>query len=420
MIEQRPKALMLAAAVILGASVIPTLAPRAGRRCSKANTNAYGTGAKSILARHGQVSPERSPTPTEPAAANVESSTPEDWKVAEPGYRFAFPQDHASHEAYRIEWWYYTGNLLSSDGRRFGYQLTFFRTGIVANPANPSRWTVRDLYLAHFALSDIRDRSFHYFELLNRAGIGWAGAAASSYNVWNGEWSVRLDGGDHVLSAADGGYSLDLRLKPLKPETINGENGLSRKGPAPGNASHYYSITRLATRGTLVLGGERFQVTGLSWMDHEFGTSFLEPGQTGWDWFSIQMDDGRDLMLFEIRRANGAMDTYSSGTITAADGAASRVDSGQFSLAPGDRWRSPASGAFYPISWSIEIPGHALKLEAKAAFPDQELRTTESTGVTYWEGSIEVTGQAAGGPVHGRGYLEMTGYAGPGIAGLLH
>ncbi len=337
------------------------------------------------------------------------------WREARAGYGYSFPRDHASHEPYRIEWWYYTGNLTARDGRRFGYQLTFFRTGVVPNPRNPSRWAVRDLYMAHFAISDIDQASFHWFERLSRAGINWAGADESAYRVWNGDWQVKLDGQTHLLSAKDAGFALELRLAPSKPEVIHGQNGVSQKGPSEGNASHYYSLTRLNSVGRLVVDSEEFEVTGVSWMDHEFGTKILELGQIGWDWFSIQLDDGRELMILQIRRSDGSVDPRSSGTLIDAEGRAVHISFGEFSLSPSDRWASPASRAVYPTAWSIEVPAHGLSLNVTAAFKDQELRATESTGVTYWEGSVEVSGRAG---ESGRGYLEMTGYAGASMGAI--
>ena len=342
------------------------------------------------------------------------------WREAEAGYGYEFPRDHAAHTDYGLEWWYYTGNLLSRDGRRFGYQLTFFRVGVQRHPANPSRWAVRDLYMTHFAVSEIDRRQFHAFDRINRAGLGWAGAATDQYRVWNEDWSARLDGRDHVLSASDGDYKIDLRLTPAKPEVIHGDNGISQKGASAGNASHYYSLTRLETAGRIIVGGEAFEVNGASWMDHEFGTSFLEEDESGWDWFSIQLDDGRELMLFEIRRRDGQIDPRSSGTLVDRDGRATPIRFGEFTLASGEVWRSPASGAEYPTAWTIELPRFQLRLATRAAFAEQELRTTESTGVTYWEGSINITGTADGKPVAGRGYLEMTGYTGQNMGTMMH
>lgn len=355
----------------------------------------------------------------EPSAA-TEAKNKDAWREAEAGYRYEFPRDHGSHEDYGIEWWYYTGNLRAQDGRRFGYHLTFFRIGVTRQPLNPSRWAVRNLYMTHFAISDIDRRQFHSFDRINRAGIGWAGAATDAYRVWNEDWAAGLDGRDHVLRAGDGAYQLDLRLTATKPEVIHGVNGISQKGPSASNASHYYSLTRLDTSGRLTVGGETFAVTGQSWMDHEFGTSFLEEAQTGWDWFSIQLDDGRELMLFEIRRGDGRIDSRSSGTLVERDGRTTHIPFGEFALASSDMWRSPASQAAYPTAWTIDLPRYGLKLTARAAFENQELQTAESTGVTYWEGSINVEGTAEGRPLTGHGYLEMTGYSGRNMGAIFN
>jgi predicted secreted hydrolase len=357
---------------------------------------------------------------SETAQAGGELTDSAGWREAEPGYLYSFPRDHASHEPYAIEWWYYTGNLATSEGRRFGYQLTFFRVGVTRDPLNASRWALRNLYMAHFAISDIEQESFHSSERLNRAGVGWAGAEPATYRVWNEDWEARLDGRDHLLTARDGDNQLTLRLAPLKPEVIHGQDGISRKGPSEGNASHYYSLTRLQTTGRVVVGGREFEVEGSSWMDHEFGTSFLEEEQVGWDWFSIHLDDGRDLMLFEIRRRDGSIDSRSSATLVEADGRATPIPFGEFSLAAGETWRSSKSPAAYPLSWTIDLPRYGLRLNVKAAFEDQELRTTDSTGVTYWEGSVVVDGVAGDKKARGLGYLEMTGYTGQSMGAILH
>ena len=357
------------------------------------------------------------------------------WREAEPGYEFSFPGDHAAHPDYRIEWWYYTGNLETTSGRRFGYQLTFFRIGVVRSPAIASRWALRDLYMTHFAISDIERRSFRSFERINRAGIGWAGADGfdrsalgeeprrlkSTVRVWNEDWEARIEGSTHALHAIEEDFSLDLALTPSKREVIQGENGISQRGPSADNASHYYSLTRLESSGRVVVDGESFEVTGLSWMDHEFGTSFLDGEQVGWDWFSIQLEDGRDLMLFEIRRRDGSIDPRSSGTLIEADGHPTHLGFEDFSLVAGELWRSSKSGANYPIGWRVEVPRYGLRLNVTAAFEDQELRTEESTGVTYWEGSVATDGASGDTKGNrGRGYLEMTGYAGKSLGAMLH
>ena len=342
------------------------------------------------------------------------------WRSADSGYTLVFPRDHAAHPDYRIEWWYYTGNLEAAGGRRFGYQVTFFRAGVDRRPVNPSRWAIRDLYMAHLAVTDVARGEHHVAERLNRAGVGWAGADPETLHVWNDGWSLTLEEGAHRLVAAsdDGRLDVDLRLEPAAPPVLHGDDGYSRKGNEPGNASHYYSLTRLPTTGRLTVGGEAFDVDGQSWMDHEFGTSFLEPAQAGWDWFSIQLDDGTDLMLYTMRRLDGSVDPWSSGTVV-TPAAVTRLRAGDYRLVPGRRWTSPDSGGSYPVAWRIAVPPLGIELRAEAAVDAQELRTGRSTGVTYWEGTIDVRGTRGGTPVTGRGYLEMTGYAGPPLSRVL-
>jgi predicted secreted hydrolase len=338
------------------------------------------------------------------------------WRQAKPGYILEFPRDHASHPAYKIEWWYYTGNLACST-KRFGYQLTFFRIGVELEPKNPSRWTVRDLFMTHFAITDISGKQYRFAERMNRAGAGWAGAHVDRYRVWNQDWEARIDDESrHHLEASDRDMSLRLELDGKKPPVTHGDHGFSQKGNAAGNASYYYSLTRMRTRGTLTLNDESFSVEGESWMDHEFGTSFLEKEQTGWDWFSLQLEDGSDLMLFQLRRADGTLDKHSSGTWIGTEGQSESILFRDFSLRPGELWRSTASGASYPVTWEIEVPKRELFLRLSTRVANQELRTEQSTGVTYWEGAVEVTGTRSGQPVRGRGYLEMTGYAGQAIS----
>jgi predicted secreted hydrolase len=354
-------------------------------------------------------------------AGAVMSAQAPPWKEAAPERPITLPSDHASHPDYRLEWWYYTGNVDAQDGRRFGYQLTFFRVGVDPAPVNPSRWAVRDLFMAHLALTDVNRRRFSFSERLNRAGPGWAGAATDTYHVWNEDWQVTRDAtGVHHLQGHQGGIGFDLALTEARPAALHGDRGYSRKGSAAGNASHYYSLTRMPTRGTITIDGAALPVTGLSWMDHEFGTTFLESGQVGWDWFSIQLEDGRDLMLFQLRRADGSIDPRSSGTLVEADGRTVPISpSSAFGLVPGRTWTSPASGARYPVQWDVRVPAAEISLTVTAAVDDQELHTERSTGVTYWEGAVDVSARVHGRAVKGRGYLEMTGYAGAPMGNVL-
>jgi predicted secreted hydrolase len=340
------------------------------------------------------------------------SATAQGWREAAPGYRFEFPRDHASHPEYKLEWWYYTGNVQTANGRRFGYQVTFFRVGVDASPVNPSRWAVRDLFMTHLAVSDPEGRRYRFDERLSRAGPGLAGAATDRYRVWNDDWTAALDGqGRHVVRAVAQNAGVELVLDQGKPPAINGVNGISQKGAMAGNASHYYSLTRMPTRGTILIDGERFDVSGESWMDHEFGTSFLEQEQQGWDWLSMQLSDGRELMLYQLRRGDGSRDPRSSGTLVDGDGRTTHLSVDDFSLTKsGATFRAP-SGATYPTQWSIQIPKAQIALDVTTPLENQEL-STEATGISYWEGLIDVSGTSGAMRITGRGYLEMTGYRG--------
>ena len=339
------------------------------------------------------------------------------WQQAAAGYKFEFPRDHASHPDKKIEWWYYTGNVTSADGRRFGYQITFFRVGIDHTPANPSAWAVRDLYMTHLAVSDASKQRYRYAEKLSRGGPGLAGARADRYEVWNEDWiaGIRDQGSgirEHVLRAQSPQAGIDLVLGQGKPAVIHGINGISQKGAQPGNASHYYSLTRMPTAGTIIIDGERVAVSGASWMDHEFGTSFLEPEQRGWDWLSIQLSDNRELMLYQLRRADGSRDPRSSGTLVDAGGKSIHLADADFTLTPGKATFKSKNGAVYPTEWSVSIPSRQIELRVTTPLNDQELSLVKSTGVAYWEGVIDLKGTAGGRPVTGSGYLEMTGYHG--------
>lgn len=330
-----------------------------------------------------------------------------------------FPQDHGPHSDYRIEWWYYTGNLETESGHRFGYQLTFFRTGLQRSPVNPSRWTVRDLFTAHLAFADVTNRRFQRFERTNRAGVGWAGADGEAGRIWNGDWELRFSGETQQLQARQGEFALQLTLGPGKGPILHGDLGLSQKGAQPGNASYYYSFPRMPTAGTLTLENKTYSVRGQSWMDHEFSSSFLEAGQAGWDWFSIQLDNQHELMLYQIRGPQGRPDARSSGTWVRADGATEKLSVREFDLTPDAPWTSAATGARYPQEWRVRIPKLDAELIVKATFPNQEMDTRASTGIAYWEGSIDVSGSMRGQPATGRGYLEMTGYSDRPLGGLI-
>jgi predicted secreted hydrolase len=333
------------------------------------------------------------------------------YRTALPGYRYEFPRDHFSHPDFQTEWWYYTGNLKSVDGRRFGFELTFFRQAVSRDPAKVAAWQVQDLYLAHLALSDLDGGKFYRAERTNRSGPGIAAANESLGRIWNGNWQIEWRGSDQDLKAVDERFQLRLTLHPEKPPVIHGENGVSQKAEGAGRASHYVSFTRLATSGVIDLGNKKFEVKGTSWMDHEFFTHQLEPDQTGWDWLSIQLEDHTELMLFHIRREDGSIDPYSAGTYVDSGGKTTHLRSSDFKLQPaGRKWTSPLTGAAYPVHWKIAIPKLGIELEAKTPLESQELTGKTRLVPNYWEGAIILTGQRNSQPLSGAGYLEMTGY----------
>ncbi|MFQ5847638.1 MAG: lipocalin-like domain-containing protein [Candidatus Methylomirabilales bacterium] len=337
-----------------------------------------------------------------------------EYRRALPGYAFQFPRDHFSHPGFKTEWWYYTGHLRTSDGRRYGYQVTFFRAGTAEgrSVANPSRWTVRDLFLAHFAISDLNRQRFHFTDRLNRAALGTAGASTTALRVWNGDWRLDGDGDTHRLRAKDDTYAVDLTLTPVKPPVIHGKGGVSQKGEGAGYASHYYSLTRLQTAGTMTVNGRAGEVHGWSWMDHEFGSNQLREDHEGWDWFGLQLDQDVELMFYVMRQKGGHPDPHSSGTLILPDGTSLPLILSQVDIRQTGTWKSPRSKATYPMGWEIRIPRHHVFLTVTPSFPDQELDTRKSTQVIYWEGSVAVSGTYQGTAITGQGYVELTGYAG--------
>ena len=332
------------------------------------------------------------------------------YRLALPGYVYSFPRDHGSHPDFKLEWWYYTGHVHSNDGRDFGYELTFFRTGMDRLYENPSSWRVRDLYMAHFAVTDITGKKFYYFEKLNRAGPGIAGAATGSLHVWNENWSAESQGQAMKLTANAGAVAIELTLESKKAPAVHGIGGISQKAEGIGHSSHYYSTTRLASTGEIRVGTQTFQVQGESWMDHEFGTNELTENQAGWDWFSIQLDDASEVMIYRLRNRDGSLDGHSSGTIVGVNSQTEHLAIEQFIATPLRYWRSGKTGTSYPIEWTIQLPKQACAFRMIPLLDDQELVTTRSTGIAYWEGAVRVTGTCSGKTVTGRGYVELTGY----------
>lgn len=281
-------------------------------------------------------------------------------------------------------------------------------------PSNPSEWTIRDLYLAHFAVSDIQTSSFHVAEKVSRAALGKAGAIQDHLHVWIDSWKAKaLDDVPQRqhLYASTKSVTLDLTMVPQKSPVLHGQDGLSRKGDLPGQASHYYSYSRLDTQGTITIQGQDFPVHGTSWMDHEFGSADLPDSLAGWDWFSIQLDDGSELMYYLLRQKNGSGHAVSSGTYIPKAGPPLHIRKEDLLITIDDYWISPDSGARYPSAWTVTVTPLNLTLTLRPLMNNQELITTHSTRVTYWEGAVEVTGQRHATPIAGKGYVELTGYA---------
>ena len=333
------------------------------------------------------------------------------YRMALPGYRYEFPRDHFNHPDFKTEWWYYTGNLKSNDGHRFGFELTFFRQAVSRDPAKAAAWDVKDVYLAHLALSDLDGGKFYHAERTNRSGPGIAGIDEIHWRIWNGNWQIVWEKGAQELQAIDERFQLHLALRSEKPPVIHGQNGVSQKAEGAGRASHYISLTRIHTSGIVELSGKKFEVTGTSWMDHEFFTHQLTADQTGWDWLSLQLEDSTELMLFHIRRKDGSIDPYSAGTFVDAQGKTTHLRMNDFVLSPlGKTWKSPVTGAVYPIEWKLAVPRLGLELEVKTPLESQELAGKTKLTPNYWEGAILLTGKRNGQTARGVGYLEMTGY----------
>ena len=329
---------------------------------------------------------------------------------------FVFPSDHGPHAGFKTEWWYVTGNLRATDGtdRRFGVQFTVFRSALTPDTSSTraSSWATNALFMAHVALGDSAAGRFYDEERFARGAAGLAGAEADPLRVWLGPVEIAGAGSAagavplRIRGAADGA-AYELEARPVKPIVLQGERGLSQKGPGEGNASYYYAQTRMATTGTVTLpgadgsAGETIPVEGLTWLDREWSTSALAENQVGWDWFALHLDDGRDLMLYQLRQRDGSKDPLSKGSVIAADGAKTGLDATDYTLDPIGTWDSPRGGT-YPTRWRVRVPSAGLDLEVAGMMPDQELDAT----VRYWEGGVSVTGSATG-----TGFLEMTGYA---------
>src|SRR4029077_6288816 len=328
---------------------------------------------------------------------------------------FAFPRDHGPHPQFRQEWGYVSGNLDAGSGGRLGFELTFFRfalhpeSGLAPEPA-ASAWRARQIYLAHFAITDVSAGRFRFAQKLSRAALGLAGAQTLPLRVWIDDWSLEAATAgaaaqEWSLRAAQPGYVLELTLQAAAPPVLNGDAGLSRKSGEPSAATYYYSMPRLAARGQLIREGHPLRLQGLAWVDREWGSGGLGAQQVGWDWFALQLNDGSALMFYALRSASGARDPHSAGTFTDAAGTAQPLPSGGVAIEVTRTWKSPA-GVISPGAWRLRAPALALDVEVTPLLPDQELRGPPR----YWEGAVEVHGVRAGAALAGRGYVELVGY----------
>ena len=323
---------------------------------------------------------------------------------------FLFPADHGPHGEYRTEWWYFTGNVNAGEERRFGYQLTFFRfRPRVEEQTGSSRWRTGHFYMAHFALTDIDNKKIHTFERFSRAAAGLAGASTGELHVWLDDWSASATSRETFplrIRAREDRITLDLSLEQGKAVVLHGEDGVSVKNDEPGNASYYYSYTRMPTRGRISVAGDTYAVSGNSWMDREWSSSALGEEQLGWDWFALQLSNDHELMYYRFRRTDGAVDRFSYGAVILPDGSVSTLSFDQVELEVLDTWLSPASGVTYPSAWRLRVPEHGLDLSIRPTLDDQEL----DLSFRYWEGAVELKGTFGESGVNGHGYVELTGY----------
>ena len=349
--------------------------------------------------------------PDVPTSINAE--IPPGFVAADGSRMLSFPQDFGAHEDFRTEWWYYTGNLQTPERRYFGFELTIFRVGLVSPTVelpSDSQWYDHSLYFAHFAVSDIAHEKFYTFERYSRPGPGLAGAQAAPYRVWIEDWNIsERASGVYRLQASQAEVSLDLTLTDEMGVVLHGENGYSRKGEDITNASYYYSQPRLRADGFVQVGGVQYRVNGLAWKDHEFSTSVLDKNQIGWDWFSLQFEDGPALMLFQLRERDGGTSASSSGTFIDANGIPQPLQKNDFEITVLDQWRSPHTQGVYPSAWKIQLNKSDCVLEIHPWMADQELNFPT---VTYWEGAVRFEGVCNGVPARGNGYVELTGYTG--------
>ena len=369
------------------------------------------------------------------AAQALSGSDTEGFTQALAPREFVFPGDHGAHPGFKTEWWYYTGNLFTEEGRQFGYQFTIFRNQlspsdadfarinqeepVLMNPeeegARDSEWSTNQLYLAHFAISDVSKKDHVFDERYSRGTAGLAGASVDPYRIWLEDWEItRVKDSKasdkrfqmRIKAEMSNGTALDKVLNPQKPLLLQGEEGYDKKGGEDGNASYYISFTRMQTEGLLKKEGESLAVSGLSWMDHEWSTSALDSGQTGWDWFSIQLSNGYELMYYQIRNVDPDLAPQTTGSLVTPNGQKRDLDQGEVRLEVLEYWASPHTGARYPVQWTLAIPSEELEMDVTTVFDDQEM----TVSVQYYEGALQVSGKFRDEAIDGNGYIEMTGY----------
>lgn len=357
-----------------------------------------------------------SPTPHFASASVIESLSGEADAAFARAYEpieFEFPRDHGAHPAYRTEWWYYTGNLQDSGGHQFGYQLTFFRSALTPDqPERTSNLATNQVYMAHFALTDEAANRHDSFERYSRGAGDLAGAVGEpEYAVWLEDWSVRTvaPGVTQMQASAEGEngpVAINFLLRETGAPILHGDRGLSQKGPEPGNASYYYSLVGLETTGVITNGQYISAVAGLSWMDHEYSTSALSGDAVGWDWFSVQLENGSILMFAQVRNRDGSTTGEFSGTLVDVAGQQQAINADNFSVTVLDQWTSPRTAITYPSGWQVNFPTFAIDLTIQPLIDDQEM----DVSFVYWEGAVTVAGTMNGEPVRGAGYVELTGY----------
>ena len=344
------------------------------------------------------------------AMGDVES---EDFSKAVEKRKFVFPDDHGPHPDFRTEWWYFTGNLTTDDNRKFGYQFTIFRTALSKEkPERKTDWNSNQIYMAHFAVTDIDGNKFYYDEKFSREGNNLAGAELNPFKVWLEDWQIvqtedrtAFDLPVMSIKAKSEKAEIDFKLEVVKPFVLQGDEGLSQKGKQPGNASYYYSYTRLKTEGKIILEGKEFSVNGFSWMDREWSTSALSEDQAGWDWFALQLDDNTEIMYYQMRKNDGTPDVFSKGVYVNKDGTSQLLKKEDVVLNVNDYWESP-TGEQYPSGWRLQIPEKEIDLTIIPAIKNQLM----DVAVRYWEGSVKIEGTKFGSRISGKGYVELTGY----------